>query len=98
MADHQETYAAYGGMDGYRAVHEALSRALAEPSAQGANAHGARAAFLLAAIAPQLLAARGYVVLQALEDADVPHDLVRQVAAALQPVAEPKALPLVGSL
>jgi len=97
MADHQETYAAYGGMDGYRAVHEVLSRALAEPSAQGANAHGARAAFLLAAIAPQLLAARGYMV-QALEDAGVPHDLVRQVAAALQPVAEPEALPLVGSL
>lgn len=83
MADHQETYAAYGGLDSYRAVHEALSRALAEPSAQGSNAHGARAAFLLSEIAPQLLSARAALVIQALEEAGASASFLLNVEALL---------------
>lgn len=83
MSDLEEICAVYGGADGYRAIHEGLSRALAEPGAQGENAHGARAAFLLAEIAPQLMAVRRHEVLQLLEDSGVPPTLVRQVATAL---------------
>ncbi|RRV05487.1 hypothetical protein EGJ28_21350 [Stutzerimonas xanthomarina] len=83
MSDLEEICAVYGGANGYRAVHEGLSRALAEPGAQGENAHGARAAFLLAEIAPHLMTVRRHAVLQFLEDAGVPLTLVRQVGAAL---------------
>lgn len=83
MSDLEQICAVYGGASGYRAVHEGLSRALAEPGAQGENAHGARAAFLLAEIAPHLMTVRRHAVLQFLEDAGVPLTLVRQVGAAL---------------
>ena len=84
MSDVEQVCAAYGGAAGYRAVHESLSRALAEPGAQGEHAHGARAAFLLAEIAPQMALARRHAVLEFLEGAGVPSMLVRQVALSLQ--------------
>ncbi|MGP0171023.1 hypothetical protein ACSVIJ_03995 [Pseudomonas sp. NCHU5208] len=97
MADHQETFAAYGGMDSYRAIHEALSCALAEPGAQGNNAHGARAAFLLSEIAPLLLVSRAVQVIQALEGAGASRQLLREVEALLSRDAADQALPLVSN-
>ncbi|EPJ5561229.1 hypothetical protein PAE975_6194 (plasmid) [Pseudomonas aeruginosa] len=98
MADHQETYAAYGGLASYRGVHEALSRALAEPSAQGNNAHGARAAFLLSEIAPQLLAARSALVIQALEEAGACASMLQDVEALLSSeIAAAPSLPMVSN-
>lgn len=89
MTDLQKTHNAFGGVDGYRAVHEALSRALAEPGAQGDHAHGARAGFLLNQIAPQVLALRSGSIIQALEDAGVPQEYLKLLAPYLVPQAEP---------
>lgn len=89
MTDLQQTHNAFGGLDGYRAVHESLSRALAEPAAQGDHAHGARAGFLLSQIAPQIQALRSGSITQALEDAGVPLEYLNLLAPYLLPQAEP---------
>lgn len=90
MTDLQQTQNAFGGVDGYRAVHEALSRALAEPAAQGDHAHGARAGFLLSQIAPQVQTLRSGSITQALEDAGVPQEYLGLLAPYLVPQAEPQ--------
>lgn len=80
-----QTHEAYGGADAYREVHEALSRALAEPAAQGDHAHGARAGFLLSHIAPQIESLRNTSLLQTLEDAGVPRELLANIKPYLNP-------------
>lgn len=66
MTDQSQIYDAFGGQEAYRAIHEALSRALAEPAAQGDHAHGARAGFLLSQIAPHIQSLRVETTTQAL--------------------------------
>lgn len=89
MTDLQQTQNAFGGLDGYRAVHETLSRALAEPAAQGDHAHGARAGFLLGQIAPQVQVLRSSSITQALEEAGVPQEYLNLIAPYLVHQAEP---------
>lgn len=96
MADQCHPHPAYGGMDGYRAVHQALSRALAEPAAQGDHAHGARAGFLLKQIAPQIHALQAESITQLLLDAGVPTELLNQLTPYLSVGA--KQLPAVDVL
>lgn len=93
MADQQQMHEAFGGVDGYRAVHAALSRALAEPAAQGDHAHGARAGFLLNEIAPLITALQAGSITQALEEAGVPTELLTQIAPYLIP--KPALAPVV---
>ncbi len=76
MADQREPFESFGGADAYRAIHAALSRALAEPAAQGTNAHGARAGFLLNQIAPEIQALRRAAVDQLFANAAVPPELL----------------------
>lgn len=81
MTDQIEVMGVYGGHDAYRKIHEALAKALAEPGAQGAHAHGARAAFLLAEIAPQLTAVSLEASLAAYERLGAPKNLLAQMKA-----------------
>lgn len=83
MAGKADIFISYGGQAAYRVIHEALSKALAEPSAQGNNAHGARAAFLLSEIAPQVQASAFDNALQVLEGVGLPADLLALIASSL---------------
>ena len=83
MAGKADVFISYGGQAAYRVIHEAMSKALAEPSAQGNNAHGARAAFLLTEIAPQVQASAFDNALQVLEVAGLPAELLAFIAASL---------------
>lgn len=77
--DQDYPFHCFGGEPGFKTVHQALSRALAEPAAQGENAHGARAGFLLAQIAPQILALRHAALEEALRASGVPADVLELV-------------------
>lgn len=82
--DHEYLFHCFGGEPGFKAVHQALSRALAEPAAQGENAHGARAGFLLAQIAPQIFALRQASLEEALRATPVPSDVLALVLPYLR--------------
>ncbi|MGE8065190.1 hypothetical protein [Pseudomonas sp. NPDC089569] len=81
MADQTDVTDAYGGQARYKLTHEALARALAEPDAQGAYAHGARAAFLLSQIAPQLTDVSLTAGLREFERLGAPPNLLVQMRA-----------------
>lgn len=89
MADHRDVIEIYGGQCGYRKVHEAFARALAEPDAQGTHAHGARAAFLLTEIAPQLCEVSLAVSLREFERLGAPKSLLMQMKAFIDEREQP---------
>jgi hypothetical protein len=81
MTEQVDVVGVYGGHEEYRKAHEALAKALAEPSAQGTHAHGARAAFLLAEIAPQLAEVPLLSSLAVFERLGAPKSLLVQMKA-----------------
>lgn len=88
MADHRDVNEVYGGQRGYRKAHEALARALAEPGAQGSHAHGARAAFLLNEIAPQLCDVSLTAGLREFERMGAPKSLLLEMKAFIDEQAQ----------
>lgn len=81
MEDRADVTEAYGGQTRYKMTHEALARALAEPNAQGSHAHGARAAFILSEIAPQLMVVSLEAGLREFERLGAPQSLLSQMKA-----------------
>ncbi|MDF9779132.1 hypothetical protein [Pseudomonas baetica] len=91
MADQVDVTDAYGGQARYKMTHEALARALAEPDAQGSHAHGARAAFLLSEIAPQLTDVSLEAGLREFERLGAPQSLLAQMKAFIAERDQPEA-------
>lgn len=91
MADHANVTDAYGGQARYKITHEALARALAEPNAQGSHAHGARAAFLLSEIAPQLTVVSLEASLREFERLGAPQSLLSQMKTFIAERDQPEA-------
>jgi hypothetical protein len=89
MADYRDVNEVYGGQFGYQKAHEALARALAEPGAQGTHAHGARAAFLLNEIAPQLRDVSLSSSLREFERSGAPRSLLLQMKTFIDEREQP---------
>ncbi|MGF6282002.1 hypothetical protein ABH908_000511 [Pseudomonas frederiksbergensis] len=90
MADQVDVTDAYGGQARYKVTHEALARALAEPDAQGSHAHGARAAFLLSELAPQLTGVVLQAVVREFERMGAPQSLLVQMKAFIAEREQPQ--------